>query len=52
MAEETGHALLVSREQSTSSGTRIDDTCIILEKQEADISGFEHGEKVKLLHAV
>ena len=52
MAEETGPALLVSREQSTSPGARIDDTSIILETQEAAIFGFEVGEKVKLLHAV
>ena len=52
MAKETGPALLVSRKQSTSPGTRIDDTSIILETQEADISGFEVDEKVKLLHVV
>ena len=52
MAEETGPALLVSREQSTSPGTRIDNTSIILETQEADISRYEVGEKVKLLHVV
>ena len=52
MIEETGHALQVSQEASTSHGTRNDDTSIILETQEADISGFEVGEKVKLLHAV
>ena len=52
VAEEIDHAFLVSREQSTSHGTRIDDTSIILETQEAYISGFELGEKVKLLHVV
>ena len=52
MAEETGPTLLVSQEQSTSLGTRIDDTSIILKIQETDISGFEVSEKVKLLHAV
>ena len=52
MIEETGHALQVSQEASTSHGTGNDDTSIILETQEADISGFEVGEKVKLLHAV
>ena len=52
MTEETGHTLQVSRETRTSHGTGNDDTSIILETQEADISGFEVGEKVKLLHAV
>ena len=52
MAEKIGYALLVSREHSTSPSTRIDDTSIILETQEEDISGFELGEKVKLLHVV
>ena len=52
MTKETGHALMVSREQSTSHGTRIDNTSIILETQEANICGFELGEKVKQLHAV
>ena len=52
MTEETGHALLDSREKSTSHGTTIEDMSIILETQEADISAFEVGEKVKLLHAV
>ena len=52
MIEETGHALQVSQEASTSHGTGNDDTSIILETQEVDISGFEVGEKVKLLHAV
>ena len=48
MTEETGHALQVSREVSTSYGTRNDDTSIILETQEVDIFGFEVGKKVKL----
>ena len=52
MIEETGHAFQVSQEPSTNHGTGSDDTSIILEIQEADISGFEVGEKVKLLHAV
>ena len=52
MTEETGHALQVSQEANTSHGTRNDDTSIILETQEADISGFEAGKKVKLLHVV
>ena len=52
MTEETGHALWVSREQSTSHAIGIDDMSIILEIQEANISGIEFGEKVKLLHAV
>ena len=52
MTEETGHALLVSREQSRSHRTGIDNISIILKTQEADISGFEVGEKVKLLHAI
>ena len=52
MIEETGQASQVSQEASTSHGTRNDDTGIILETQEADIAGFEVGEKVKLLHAV
>ena len=52
MAEGTEHALLVSREQSTSPGTRIDNTSIILETQATDISRFEVGEKMKLLHAI
>ena len=52
MTEEIGHAFQVSREASTSHGIGYDDTSIILETQEADISGFEVGEKVKLLHAV
>ena len=52
MIEEISHALQVSQEASTSHGTRNDDTSIILETQEADISGFEVGEKVKLLHVV
>ena len=50
--EEIGHALQVSQEASTSHGIGNDDTNIILETQEVDISGFEVGEKVKLLHAV
>ena len=50
--EEIGHALQVSREASTSHGIGNDDTSIILETQEADISGFQVGEKVKLLHAI
>ena len=52
MTEETGHALQVSKEASTSHGTRNDDTSIILETQEADAFEFEVGEKVKLLHVV
>ena len=52
MTEETGHALQVSQEASTNYGTRNEDMSIILETQEIDISGFEVGEKVKLLHAV
>ena len=52
MTEETGHALQVSKEASTSHGTGNEDMSIILETQEADISGFEVGEKVKLLHVV
>ena len=52
MIEETGQASQVSQEASTNHGTRNDDTGIILETQEADIAGFEVGEKVKLLHAV
>ena len=52
MTEQTGHDLLVSREQSTSHGTAIDNTSIILKTQEADIFGFELGEKIKLLHAI
>ena len=52
MTEETGHALQVSQEASISHGTGNDDTSIILETQEVDISGFEVGEKVKLLHVV
>ena len=52
MIEEIGHTLQVSQEASTSHGTGNDDTSIILETQEADISGFEVGEKVKLFHVV
>ena len=52
MTEETGNALWISREQSTSHGTGIDDMNIILKTQEEYISRFELGEKVKLLHAV
>ena len=52
MTEENGHALLLSQEHSTSHDTTIDDTSIILETQETDISGFELGQRVKLLHIV
>ena len=52
VTKDIDHDLIVFREQSTSHGTAIDDTSIILETQEADKAGFQLGEKVKLLHAV
>ena len=52
MTEETDHALQVSQEANTSHGIGNDDTNIILETQEADLSRFEVGKKVKLLHAI
>ena len=52
MTKEIDHALMVSREQSTRHGNTIDNTSIIIETQETNISRFELGEKVKLLHAV
>ena len=52
MTEKIDHVILVSREQSTSHGITTDDTSIILKTQETDKSGFELGEKVKLLHAI
>ena len=52
MTKKIDHALLVSREQNTSHGTTIDNMSIILKTQETNISRFELGEKVKLLHVV